>query len=321
MTPASLLVPGTEHVLIQNLTYLAAVAHEGHFGRAAEACHVTQPTLSNGIRRLEEELGVALVRRSHRYEGLTPEGERILSWAHRILADADGMRMDVEAMREGLAGRLRLGVIPTALPVMTLLSEPLLRRHRAVELSIHSRTSREIEQGLHESQLDVGVTYLENEPLHGVRTLPLYDERYVLLTHAEGRHAGAETVAWSEAAGERLCLLTPDMQNRRIVDRTFAAAGAHPRPVLETNSISTLYAHIRGGALGAVMSHTWLHLFPVPEQMRAIPLVEPDVRQPIGLVWLDRQPEPLLPRALIATARATDLGALIAGPSAVTGPG
>jgi DNA-binding transcriptional LysR family regulator len=90
-------------MLIQHFRDLAAVAREGHFGRAAEACHVTQPTLSDGIRRLEEELGVALVRRGHRYEGLTPEGERTPSWAHRILADTDGMRMDVVAMREGLS--------------------------------------------------------------------------------------------------------------------------------------------------------------------------------------------------------------------------
>jgi DNA-binding transcriptional LysR family regulator len=248
-------------MLIQHLQYLAAVAREGHFGRAAEACHVTQPTLSNGIRRLEEELGVALVRRGHRYEGLTPEGERTLSWAHRILADTDGMRMDVVAMREGLAGRLRLGVIPTALPVMTLLSGPL-RRHRGLDLSIRSITSREIEHGLHESAIDAGETYLENEPLSGVRTLPLYDERYVLLAPDDGRYDDAETVTWATAAIERLGLLTPDMQNRRIIDGVFAAAGAEPRPVLETNSIATLYAHVRAGLIGAVMSHTWLHLFP-----------------------------------------------------------
>jgi DNA-binding transcriptional LysR family regulator len=299
-------------MLIQHLAYLAAVAREGHFGRAAETCHVTQPTLSNGIRRLEAELGVTLVRRGHRYEGLTPEGERMLTWAHRILADTDGMRMDVDAMREGLAGRLRLGVIPTALPVMTFLTAPLLRRHRALELSVQSQASREIEQGLHDSHVDVGVTYLENEPLHGVRTLPLYDERYVLLTAADGPHAAAERVRWSDAAAERLCLLSPDMQHRRIVDGVFRAVGAEPRPVVETNSISTLYAHVREGLLGAVMAHTWLRLFPVPEGMRAVPLAEPDVRQAIGLVWLDRRPEPLLPRALIASARDTDIAALLA---------
>lgn len=103
------------------------------------------------------------------------------------------------------------------------------------------------------------------------------------------------------------------MQNRRIIDGVFAAAGAEPRPVLETNSIATLYAHVRAGLIGAVMSHTWLHLFPVPEGMRAIPLVEPDVRSAVGLVWLDRKPEPLLPRALIAMAREIDLVAALDG--------
>jgi DNA-binding transcriptional LysR family regulator len=117
-------------------------------------------------------------------------------------------------------------------------------------------------------------------------------------------------VSWSDAAGERLCLLTPDMQHRRIVDGAFATVGAQPRPVVETNSISTLYAYVRAGVTSAVMAHTWLDLFPVPAGMRAVPLGEPDVRQAVGLVWLDRRPEPLLPRALIAMARELDLEAL-----------
>jgi DNA-binding transcriptional LysR family regulator len=129
-------------VQIQHLAYLAAVAREEHFGRAADACFVSQPTLSAGIRRLEDELGISLVRRGRRYEGLTPEGERMLTWAHRILADVDGMRTDLAAMREGLAGRLRIGVIPTSLPVMTLLTAPLLERHSALDVSIASLTSR-----------------------------------------------------------------------------------------------------------------------------------------------------------------------------------
>jgi DNA-binding transcriptional LysR family regulator len=100
-----------------------------------------------------------------------------------------------------------------------------------------------------------------------------------------------------------------DMQNRRIVDGDFAAAGARPSPVVETNSISTLSRTCEPEC--CVMAHAWLQLFPVPERMRAVPLVEPDVRRAVGLVWLNRRPEPLLPGALIATARTTDLGALL----------
>jgi DNA-binding transcriptional LysR family regulator len=289
-------------MVVKHLFYLAALARERHFGRAAEACHVSQATLSEAIRRLERELGVALVRRGHRFEGLTPEGERALAWAHRILADCDGLRADLAAMRDGVAGRLRLGAIPTSLPVVSRLTQPLRERHPALELSIRSLSSREIERALHEGELDAGLTYLQNEPLCGVRTQPLYAERYVFLAPSDSRWAGGATVRWREAAEAPLCLLSPDMQNRRIVDALFARAGAAPRPAIETNSISTLHAHVRDARLCAVMADTWLRGFEVPAGMSAVPLVEPAVRQEVGVVWLDRDPEPALVRALVALA-------------------
>jgi DNA-binding transcriptional LysR family regulator len=298
-------------VVLQHLTYLAALARERHFSRAADACHVSQPTLSAGIRRLEQQLGVPLVQRAHHFQGLTPEGERMLEWAHRILADVDGMSRDLVAMREGLSGRLRLGAIPTALLTVSLLTSPLRRQHPAITLAVSSLSSREIERGLHESQLDAGLTYLDNEPLRGVRTLTLYRERYLFLARAPGPYAELESIPWREAAEVPLCLLSTDMQNRRIIDRTFREAGAAPQPVMETNSIMTLYTHVREQQMYTVMAHSWLHRFGVPPAMRAIPLTEPDASQAIGLVWLDRDPEPLLTRALIATARETPLVELI----------
>ncbi len=287
-------------MLIQHLSYLAALAREQHFGRAADACHVSQPTLSAGIARLERELGLPLVRRGHRYQGLTAEGERVLRWALRILADRDGLNTDLAAMRDGLVGRLRLGAIPTSLPVITLITKPLREHHPALDISIVSSSSRGIEQALHESQIDIGVTYLENEPLRDVRSLTLYQERYLLLVPDDGRYARLQTASWAQAAGEPLCLLTPDMQNRRIIDAIFRQVGVAPRPVLETNSISALYAHVRDGMACAVMSHAWLHLFDVPAGMRVLPLGEPDVQHAVGLVWLDRDPEALLIQATVA---------------------
>lgn len=301
-------------MLVQQLTYLAALAREEHFGRAASACHVSQPTLSAGIRRLEDELGVPLVLRGRRYEGLTPEGARMLEWAHRVLADVDGLRADVGAMREGLAGRLRIGAIPTSLPIVSLLTAPLCRRHPALDLAVSSMTSREIEAALRDARLDVGLTYLDNEPLRGVRTLPLYDERYLYLVPAKGRYARAAEVSWAQIAQGRLCLLSPDMQHRRILDRVFRDVGVQPRPVIETNSITTLYAHVRDGLGAGVMPHTWLHLFGLPEGLRAIPLTDPVQRHTIGAVWLDRDPEPLLARAFVASARETPLDELVASP-------
>jgi DNA-binding transcriptional LysR family regulator len=294
-------------VLLQQLTYLSALARERHFGRAAAACGVSQPTLSAGIQRLEGELGAPLVLRGRRFDGLTPEGARMLDWVNRILADVDGMRRDLGAMREGLSGRLRMGAIPTALPITSLLTKPLCDTHPALDLSVLSMSSREIEQGLHEARLDVGVTYLDNEPLRGVRTLELYHERYFLLTPPGGPFAGAATVAWEDAAATQLCLLSPDMQNRRIVDRIFSDAGARPSPVIETNSITALYGHVHDGLACAVVSHAWLYLVSLPAGMRAIPLTQPTERRAIGLVWLDRDPEPLLARALVDSARGARL--------------
>ena len=295
----------------QELSYLVALARERHFGRAAAVCRVTQPTLSAGIRRLEEKIGFPVVRRGRRFEGLTPEGERVLDWAHRILADIDGLQGEVGAMRQGLTGRLRLGAIPSSLPSVALLTKPLCTRHPGITVSIYSQNSRQIERGLHDFELEVGLTYLDSEPLADVRSLPLYRERYLLLTPVDSPFSRRRSVSWAEAATAPLCLLTEDMQNRRIVNALFAEAGAEPRPTVETNSISTLYAHVRDGGWSSVAAHTWLHVFGLPSGLRAIPLVRPEATRSIGLVVLDRDPEALLARALLDVAAGLDLEATL----------
>ncbi len=292
---------------LRHLTYLVALVAEEHFGRAARACHVSQPTLSSGIRRLESEVGFPIVRRSQRYEGLTPEGERVLEWARRILADVGGLDAELDAMRGGLRGQLRIGAIPTSLPSVSLLTTPLSCRHPGITVAVHSLNSRQIERGLHDFELELGFTYLDSEPLTGVRTLALYEEHYVLLTDESGPLSSRREVTWAEAATLPLCLLSGDMQNRRIVDGIFLEAGAEPEPTVETNSISTLFAHVRDGPWSSVMAHTWLHLFDVPLGMKAIPLVSPRTTRTIGLVWLDRDPEPILARALLDVATGVDL--------------
>ncbi len=292
---------------LRHLEYLAALAREQHFGRAARACHVSQPTVSSGIRRLESEVGFPVVRRTQRYEGLTPEGERVLEWARQILADVGSLEAEVDAMHGGLSGQLRIGAIPTSLPCVSLLTTPLLHRYPGVTVAVYSLNSMQIERGLDEFELELGITYLDSEPLRGVRTLPLYREHYVLLTEAAGRLGRRKEVTWAEAATLPLCLLTGDMQNRRIVDGIFHEAGAEPRPSVETNSISTLIAHVRDGPWSSVMAHAWLHGSDPPPGMRAIPLVGPSTTRTIGLVWLDRDPEPMLSRALIDVADTLDV--------------
>src|ERR1700749_5073234 len=130
--------------MIDKLEYLLALAQEKHFGRAAEACSVSQPSLSLGLKQLEEALGVMLVQRGSRFIGLTAEGERTLEWARRIVGDARAMRQDIRALKQGLSGRLRIAVIPAALPMVATVTMPLYVRHPEIQFLILSRPSSEI---------------------------------------------------------------------------------------------------------------------------------------------------------------------------------
>jgi DNA-binding transcriptional LysR family regulator len=111
-------------MIVRYLDYLVALARERHFARAAAACNVTQPTRSAGIKQLEESLGVLIVERRQRFVGFTPEGERVLAWAQRVLADYGGLTQELSELRDGLAGQLRIGAIPVSLPALALLTAP-----------------------------------------------------------------------------------------------------------------------------------------------------------------------------------------------------
>lgn len=290
-------------MLLRQLEYLTALSREGHFGRAAKACHVSQPALSAGIRRLEADLGVQIVQRGQRFEGFTPEGKQVLQWAHRMLAEQDALRHALARMRGGLSGVLRIGAIPTALSVASLLTTPLHRRHPMVQFSLESMSSREIVCRLNEFDIDVGMTYVDGEPLGKVRVVPLYRERYLFLTPSAGEFAEHDSISWVEAASAPLCLLTPVMQNRRILDGYFAEVGVAVSPVAETDTVSAIYAHISSMRLSSVIPHAWLHSFGVPEGMRVMPLPRPKRSFQVGLVLADRDPESMLARALVDTAR------------------
>ncbi|MBL1116484.1 LysR family transcriptional regulator [Streptomyces sp. 110] len=290
-------------MLLRQLEYLVALARERHFARAAASCYVSQPSLSAAIRRLEHELDVPIVRRGRRFEGLTPEGELVLAWAHRILAERDALLQELSALRGGLTGTLRLGVIPTALPAASLLTTPFCERHPRARVSVESLSSADITHGLTEFELDAAMTYLDDDTLRGVRRQTLYEERYVLLTPLDGPLAGARKARWSQAASLPLCLLVPRMRNRRIMNEYFAADGATATPAIESDSVAGLYAHLRGGRWSSVISHAWLRMFGVPAGMRVVPLDGP-VRGPrVGLVTGQDDPPSVLAEALLTVAR------------------
>jgi DNA-binding transcriptional LysR family regulator len=288
-------------MLLRQLEYLVALARERHFARAAAACYVSQPSLSAAIRKLEHELDVPIVRRGRRFEGLTPEGERVLAWAHRILAERDALSQELSAMRGGLTGTLRIGAIPTALTAASLLTTPFCERHPQARVSLDSLSSAEITHRLAEFELDAALTYLDDDTLHHVRKIPLYEERYVLLT----REPTGPTAAWAQVAALPLCLLSPRMRNRRIIDEYFAADGAKAAPAVESDTVAGLYAHLAAGRWSSVISHAWLHVFGVPEGMRVVPLEGPAHGPRVGLVVADHEPQSVLAAALLEVARET----------------
>jgi DNA-binding transcriptional LysR family regulator len=289
--------------LIDKLEFFMALAREQHFGRAAEACGVTQPTLSAGIKQLEESMGVLLVNRGSRFHGLTPEGERVLDWARRIVGDTRNMRQEINSLRHGLTGRLRLAAIPTALAMVAALTTPFRQRHPNVQFTVWSRTSADVLALLENLEIDAGLTYLDNEPLGRVNTVPLYRESYRLLTSADAPLGNRDSVTWAELANVPLCLLTPDMQNRRIIDRLLKTSGAESRPMLESDSMILLFAHVRTGRWASVMPAKLAETLGLTETIRAIPITEPDEVHTIGLVIPEREPMTPLTAALVAEAR------------------
>ena len=290
--------------MIDKLEFFIALAREEHFGRAAEVCGVTQPTLSAAIKQLEDQLGVMLVKRGSRFQGLTPEGAQVLGWARRIVGDARTMREEMRAARHGLAGRIRIAAIPTALAMVARLTTPFREKHPGVTFSVLSRTSIEVLTLLGNFDVDVGITYLDNDPLGRVTSVPLYDEPYQLITAAGNPLSERDNVTWAEVSKLPLCLLTRDMQNRRIIDQHLSDAGAQVRPTLESNSMIVLFSHIRTGKWSSIMPLNLSETFGFSEPIRAIPIVEPDASHKVGLIAAPRQPQTPLVQALLDEAMA-----------------
>lgn len=289
--------------MIDKLDMFIALARERHFGRAAESLNIAQPTLSAGIKQLEDQLGVQLVFRGSRYGGLTPEGQSALVWARRIVADTRRMRDEMRATRHGLSGVVRLAVIPTALTWAARLATAVTRQHPNVRFTILSRTSREILQMLDAFEAEAGMTYLDNEPLGKTETLPLYAERYVAVCARSTPMADRNRMSWADLNGAALALLTPDMQNRRIIDRSFADSGVTPEIRIESNSIIALVASVVAGHCMAVLPTDIARFLSEGKDLALVPLDPPDAGNTVGLVLPRHDPRTPVLEALLARAR------------------
>ena len=153
-------------------------------------------------------------------------------------------------------------------------------------------------------EVDAGLTYIDNEPLGRMRAVPLYLEQYRLLTSENSPLGDRDQVTWAEVGKIPLCLLTPDMQNRKTIDAVFAKVGAGVTPMLETNSIISILAHVGSGHWSSIVPRSVLESVGTPPGVIAIELVEPAVDWATGLVTLAREPQAPMGAALVAEARA-----------------
>ncbi|WEK28825.1 MAG: LysR family transcriptional regulator [Candidatus Pseudomonas phytovorans] len=293
-------------MLLRQLTYLVTLSQEQHFGRAAEKCNVSQPALSEAIRSLEQDLGVVVVQRSRRFEGFTADGQKILVWARRILADCGAMRQEASNCELGPAGTLRFGAIPTVLSMVPLMTDACLSSYALMNLEVYTLATSQILQGISNFELDIGMTYLSDSRLRSFDTYPLFTERYVLIARDDSCLQGKSELDWSAVARLPLCLLTRNMQCRQGVDEAFAKAGVHVTPRVETDSMMVLYGHVRCSGLYSVVPHSALALAEMRGEIVAIPII-PELQREIGLVLLRRDPQPLLLEAALKLFTSLDL--------------
>ncbi len=295
-------------MITRKYLYLIALAKERHFGRAAAACHVSTSTLSAAIRDLESDLGVAVVERGQHFSGLTPQGQQVLDYAQRMAGLAEALRQDLAQTSGGLTGQLRIGVIPTALTVVAELTASLARHHPLVTIRVMSLSTTDIFARLHSFDLDAGIVYRDPGIDPGLLFLPLWDEDHVLITGRDSGFDGRTGVSWQEAAALALCLLTPDMQNRKIINRVFQELGCEVTPRLEATSILSILAHVCTGSWSSIVPRAVLDLIGTPAAIRVLDLSPPRVSWATGLVTLASDPP--LPMVTAIRVEAASLRAL-----------
>jgi DNA-binding transcriptional LysR family regulator len=276
-------------MFIRQFRYLVAVAEERHFGRAAQRCNVTQPSLSSGIKQLELELGVPIFLRGRgqRFQGLTAEGERVATWSRGVLAYCDAMREEVAMMKNDLTGNFRLGAMPSMSPVLPSILETFREKYPGVRVDVQFIGNEAMKLGLNNFALDVGLTYLDKADLGRKNTLQIYTEQLSLLVPDRPEFQKRKTITWKEAAQLPLAMLRPSMHERRFVDRVFASAGCAPVARVESESILHLMFQVQFTDLCTIIPSHFAHSPGLHRGTRALPLVDPVVSQEVGLFWAE----------------------------------
>lgn len=295
-------------MFIRQFRYLVAVAEERHFGRAAQRCNVTQPSLSSGIKQLELELGVPIFLRGRgqRFHGLTAEGERVAVWSRAVLAYCDAMRKEVAMMQNDLTGHLRIGAMPSMSPVLPFLIETVRAKYPGVRVDVQFIGNEAMKLGLNNFALDVALTYLDKADLGRKNTLPIYTEQLSLLVPDRPAFQNRKTITWKEVAQLPLAMLRPTMHERRFVDQVFKSIGCSPVPRVKSESILHLMFQVQFAELYTIIPSHFAHAPGLHRGTLALPIVEPVVSQVVGLFWAEGEIVLPMANAFVSIVRKLD---------------
>lgn len=276
---------------LRDLQFLTALARHRHFAKAAREVGVSQPAFSMRIRKLEQRLGVSVVRRGNRFQGLTAEGEAVLQHARRILDSVRALDEAFRAAGREVTGALSLGVIPTAAAYAAQLAERLHARFPGVRTRIETATSLAIQQGIEDGAFDAGVTYTDGASADLLEITPVYDERYVLLAPEPLAPRLTGAASWAEASALPLVLLEPGMQNRRILDAVFEAGGLRPQIFAETGGFTAAMVLAARGVAATVVPQVLADALGPPPGTVVLGLTDPVIRKSVSLVTAQRRPD------------------------------
>lgn len=299
-----------EHCILKNglqfkhLTYLAVLAKERNFSRAANALAISQPALSQAVQQLERHFGVSIVQRHQSgFQGFTAEGQDILAWARQAVVDHDRLVNETGKPHDTeLRGSLRLSLAPVTMSIVSLLTTPFAERYPNVNISIKSQTLRQLEQDFRNFDVDVGVSYLDAVEHPGLRPYHLYSESYYLLVPDGHDLSGHRSIGWKEVGELPLCLLAPSLQNRVVLNGVFAQVGVTPKAVIETDCSLGLFAHMRSNKWLTVVPHSYFYLLGDWGYIRSIPIENPVITNAIGLLVQERSALPAVIQAFLETA-------------------
>ena len=290
--------------MIDKLEFVLALAREKHFGRAAKVCGVTQPTLSSGLKRLEESLGILIVNRGARFLDFTPEGGCVLEWARRIVGDSRALREEVLSRRHGLVGQLRVAAIPMGHALVEPLTTLYYKLYPKVQFTLVSRNSQEISQLLENLEIDAAVTYVDDAAC--ARTVSVPFPSGTLLVPDGPKRALRQSARSDHVEGGGAASAVPvdvGRQNVPDIDGLLREAGRGSKPTIESESTTLLLTHLRTGRWSSVVPALLPAALGLTDVLRAIPIVEPQAGHTIGLVAPARQPMNPLIAMLVDQAR------------------